>query len=842
MPALAAGDPWRDTTKSPAERAKALLGALSFDEKVQIALDNFGSLTKYGLPETLKSHDGPSGISVNGATAFPAAVSLAASFDRGLAHRYGTAIAEETRANGSSIWLGPATDIARQPLSGRLAENLGEDPYLVGTTARAEVDGAKSRNVMTTVKHFGANVQEYARMGFQGEATDWPAVLQYCTGPGVRTPVPLGFRTPAINENIPAQALHEIYESPAVAAVEGNGADSVMCSYNQVNGLPACQNPDLLGGLKSHFNGLVIPDFLTAQRDAVAAALAGTDIAGFDNGNQQRTAAMYVSGQIPETVLNDSDYRILYALFASGVFDNPPTATTPISTDAHVQLAAEVAAQGMVLLKNQNNVLPLRTDRPVDRSIAVIGPSGTDAVYTEGGLGPSVPVSAETTVTPLEGIQSRAGAATTVTQSQGSAGDLAATTLVSGPWTAKFWNSAEPQGEPVLTRTDSTIDFTGPLPSALTTPFSATWTATVTPPETGTYRFTTLVSGDMTLAVNGKTVIDAMKPTSNCGGSRDYPAQGTVALRAGEPVQLKVDYSSLSNTICVASNNINLAWQTPSQSQIPAAVEAAKRANAAIVFANAASGEGSDRNTLELPGDQNQLIEAVSSVNKRTIVVLNTAGPVLMPWLDKVAGVVEAWYPGQTFGTALAKVLYGDVNPSGHLPMTFPATAHQGPVAATPEGLVGDATGSLNFNEGIYVGYRWYDEMKHIPLFPFGYGLSYTSFRYSNLKVRPDTSGATVSVLVSNVGTNTGTATPQFYIGAPTGSYSAQFAKHALAAYDKVTLKSGESATVRVHVDSHQLNYWDTASDSWRTATDGRTISVGDSVRQISATVPLSIR
>ncbi|MCZ0997479.1 glycoside hydrolase family 3 C-terminal domain-containing protein [Streptomyces mirabilis] len=825
-PAVAADEPWRDATKSPTERATALLNALSFDEKVQVALDNFQPLVKYGLPPILASHDGPSGVSIDGATAFPAAQALAASFDRDLAARYGTAIAQEIRDSGRSIWLGPSTDVTRQPLSGRQAENLGEDPYLIGTTARAEVDGAKSQNVMTTVKHYGANTQEYGRMGFESDNPD-----DYFG------------RTPAINENIPLQALQEIYEAPVVATTKGDGADSVMCAYNQVNGLPACQNPELLNDIKSTFQGLVIPDYLLGQRDAVLAALAGVDIAGFDGGNQQRTAAMYTSGEIPLDILDKSDHRIFYALFNSGVYDHPPVTQAEISTAAHKQLAAQVAAQGMVLLKNAGDALPLNALN--DKSVAVIGPSGMDAMYVEGG-GPAVPVSADSTVTPLAGITVRAGTGTTIVPSQGSAGDVAATDLVSGAalkptsgdgtgWSAQYWDTPAPQGTPAISRNEASINVPN-VPTGLKAPYSAKWTSTFTPPETGLYRFTSLVSGDMTFSVNGQTVIDAKKPTSWLFRGPQYPAQGTISLKAGEPVRLSVGYSSVSTAF--GNNGINLAWQTPSQSGIPAAVAVAKKAKVAIVMANFAAGEGADRDGLDLPGDQNQLIEAVAKANPRTIVVLNTAGPVLMPWLDKVEGVVQAWYPGQTFGTALAKVLYGDVNPSGHLPVTFPASESQGPVAATPDALTGE-NGSLNFDEGIHVGYRWYDKTGQTPLFPFGYGLSYTSFRYSDLTVRPDSTGANVSVRVRNVGSRTGSATPQFYVGAPTGRYDAQFAKYALGGYGKITLRPGQTGVVSVHIDSDQLNYWDTAGKSWKSAPIGRTVSVGDSVRNIMATAPL---
>ncbi|QOV33154.1 glycoside hydrolase family 3 C-terminal domain-containing protein [Streptomyces ferrugineus] len=825
-PAHAADQPWRDATKSPAERATALLNALTFEEKVQVALDNFEPLVKYGLPPILASHDGPSGVSVEGATAFPSAQSMAASFDRRLATQYGTAVAQEIRDSGRSIWLGPAMDVTRQPLSGRQAENLGEDPFLIGEMARAEVAAAKSQNIMTTVKHYGAVTQEYARMGFESDDPD-----------------DYGGRTPAINENIPQQALHEIYEAATVATIKGNGADSVMCAYNQVNGLPACHNKDLLDDVKSKFQGLVIPDYLFGQRDAVAAALAGADIAGFDGGNQQRTAEMYTSGRIPLNVLNESDHRIFFALFNSGVFDHPPVKKDEISTAAHRRFAAQAAAEGMVLLKNDADALPLHTAR--DKSLAVIGPSGMDAMYVEGG-GPSVPISADSTVTPLDGIKDRAGTSATIVSSQGSAGDTPATDLVSGSalkptrgegtgWSAQYWDTATPSGEPAISRNEASIDVPK-VPTGLKAPYSAKWTSTFTPTETGLYRFTSLVSGDMKFSVNGETVINAKKPTSHLWAGPQYPAQGTISLKAGKPVQLSVSYSSLSQAF--GTDGLNLAWQKPSQSRIPAAVAAAKKAKAAIVMANYASGEGSDRDGLELPGDQNQLIEAVAKANPRTIVVLNTAGPVLMPWLDKVEGVVQAWYPGQTFGTALAKVLYGDVSPSAKLPVTFPASETQGPVPATPDAFTGK-NGSLNFDEGIHVGYRWYDKTGQTPLFPFGYGLSYTSFRYTGLTVKPDSAGATVSVRVRNTGARAGTATPQFYIGAPTGRYDAQFAKHALGGFGKISLQPGQSGVVKVHIDRDQLNYWDTSSKSWKSAPDGRTVSVGDSVRNIKATAPL---
>ena len=251
-------------------------------------------------------------------------------------------------------------------------------------------------------------------------------------------------------------------------------------------------------------------------------------------------------------------------------------------------------------------------------------------------------------------------------------------------------------------------------------------------------------------------------------------------------------------------------------------------------MANFASGEGMDPTSLSLPGDQNQLIEAVAALNHHTIVVLNTGGPVLMPWLNQVAGVVEAWYPGQMFGQSLASVLYGDVNTSGHLPVTFPANPEQGPVPAQPAALAG-VDNTLDFKEGIYVGYRWYDETGQKPLFPFGYGLSYTSFEYSRLSTQRTPGGIAVTFTVRSTGAVGGTATPQIYVGAP-GMRGIDFAKNALVGFGRVTLQAGQSQGVTIPVSVQQLRYCDEKTSSWAYALRGSSISVGDSVETLHLT------
>src|SRR4051795_5786152 len=387
--AMAAGEPWRDASQPPTQRADELLTAMTPDQKVAMALGDYASLASLGVP-TLPSDDGPSGIRANGTTSFPSAQTLAASFDRSLARAYGEAIGAEARGKGFNWWLGPAMDIARTPLAGRQPENLGEDPFLAGETVAQEVAGAKSRHVIATLKHYVANNAEWGRIGFN---------------------TPAG-RAGNVNAVVSERALQEIYEAPFKHAIRKANADAVMCSYNRLNGPQTCESPGLLSDLKaSGFDGFVVPDFIFAVRDSLAATRAGVDVPGLA-GASGRTAEMFTSGQVPQARLDDIVRRLLFALFDSGVFDDPVgPAQANVSTPEHRDLATRVAQDGAVLLKNDRGTLPLAgRGARTPRSIAVIGPSGEDATYISGGSS-GVPPAPGATVTPLAGIRARAAGA-----------------------------------------------------------------------------------------------------------------------------------------------------------------------------------------------------------------------------------------------------------------------------------------------------------------------------------------------------------------------------------------------------------------------------------------------
>jgi beta-glucosidase len=809
------GQPWENSDQPARVRADELLSAMTTDQKIDLALGNFASLQSLGIP-ALNGDDGPDGVRNPGTTAMPSGQALAAAFSQTLARAYGEVVGSEARGEGFNWWFGPAVDIARTPLAGRQPEAEGEDPFLAGSTSAQVILGAQSQHIISTLKHYTAYNQDFGRLGFDA------------------------IGAPAVDVQVSERALQEIYEAPFRIAAKEGGVDSVMCSFNQINGSPSCENPRTLGDLKQGdgFNGFVVPDFGFAVRDAVAAQNAGVDLSALPGAPNTLAAADFTSGRIPSARLDDAVRRILFAMFDTGVFDNPLPATpsTEVSTPQHQQVATQVAEAGTVLLKNDHNALPLSRD--VD-SIALIGPTGDDAVFVSGGSA-GVPLAAGQAITPAQGIIARATqAGISVSAVQGSAGDLASPTLVpssvltpsSGTGQGllgQYWNNTDSSGAPAVTEVDPTVDLTSP-PSGIGPDWSARWTGTLKPTESGLYRFTLSEAGVATLKIAGQTFGPAYREATQFIVGPHYVVQGTVNLTAGRSVPVEIDYSSRSGLF---SNEIHVGWQPPSQSGIPAAVTAARDADVAIVFANDAQGEGMDRYSLSLPGDQNQLIDQVAHTNRRTIVVLNTGGPVLMPWLGRVSSAIEAWYPGQQFGPAIAAVLFGDANPAGRLPVTFPANENQGPAPTSQPNRYPGVNGVESYDEGLDVGYRWYDATGQRPLFPFGYGLSYENFRVSGVHAfyTPRRGDAFVLARVTNTSSRTGPATVELFLQSPP---AAQEPPKQLKGYANVTLAPGKSRFVLFRLQSSDLAYFNATSDQWTVAPGRYTALVGTSSTEL---------
>ena len=794
-------------TGPPEQRAAALVARMTLDEKIAMvhgdAFPTGGTyaghvpgVPRLGIPD-LYLADGPNGVGngSTGVTQFPAAVTTAASWDPGLADRFGTALGAEQRGKGHNVALAPTINILRTPLWGREAETYTEDPYLNARTAVAEVRGIQSQHVIATAKHYVANNQETGRL-----------------------PSAAG---PSVDELIGERALQEIYYPGFRAAVQQGGAGSVMCAYQQVNGAYACENADTFGTLKRQwgFSGFVMSDWFATQT-TVQAALAGLDMEmpiGAHFGAALKQAVL--SGQVPPSRLDDMVRRILTSMIRIGVLDRPVdgVGAADVSTPAHQQLARRIAEQGSVLLKNAGGVLPLG---PRVRSLAVIGAAASEtAQYSEGGSGAVIP---SRVVSPLDGIRARAGSTRVVTYAPGTVG-TATLPLLTGPalgtgLRATYYPSTDWTGAPVATRVEPAVDVSGAPVPGLPAAWSARWTGTLTPPATGDYLFSVTGAGAFRMWVGGRLVAN-LKYADFAGTVRPAP----VRLTAGRPVSIRVDYSSAHALIGPA---LRVGWQPPDPALRARAVAAARAADVAVVVVSDVTGEGSDRTSLALPGDQDQLVAAVARANPRTVVVLNTGGPVLAPWLGQVGGVLETWYPGQEYGGALAALLFGDANPSGKLPMTWPASPAQGPASDYRDlGLTTE-----RYAEGVLVGYRWYDATGQRPLFPFGYGLSYTSFRYGGLRVAAAGGGQVVAVRVTNTGRRTGSEVAQLYLGSPA---AAQEPPKQLKGYAKVTLRPGETRTVTFRLGSADLAAW--SAGRWVVAPGRYQALVGSSSRDIRA-------
>ena len=802
--------PWVGSSAPVESRVAAVLSQMTLDEKITMVHGAAGSAYTGFIPgdarlciPALKLQDGPVGVRMNDTTQLPSAADLAASFDTSLARSYGSVIGAEDKTKGVDVDLGPTVNIVRDPRWGRAFESYSEDPFLTGEIGAGDINGIQSQGVMAQVKHWAVYNQETNR------------------------------NTPADDVVIDDRTVHEIYTAAFGRIVAESRPSSAMCSYSTINGTYACENAYLNEILKDEFgfDGFITSDW-GATHSTVASANAGMDMQMPDDsffGAALKQAVL--NGQVPQGRLDDMVTRILREQFRFGLFDHPSPDTPNVyaATPQHITVARQAAEQGAVLLKNDNHVLPLGSST---HSIAVIGDgAGPDTMSHGGG---SAVVNGTGTVTPFDGIKARAGSSATVTYAQGNLGsngfpaiDTSFFTPPSGTGNGlqgQYYANTTLSGSPVVTQIDPNVHYTwtgSPAPGVPSTNWSAKWTGALTPPTTGTYTFGLTSDDGSRLFINGQQVIDNW---------RDQAANTETAqidLTAGTPVQIEVDYYQAGG-----DETVNLGWIEPGNDLISQAADLAAKSDVAIVYANDFESEGSDLDNIDLPGDQNALINAVADANPNTVVVLNTGSAVTMPWLDKVKAVFEAWYPGQESGNAIAALLFGDANPSGKLPVTFPRSLDQVP-ASTPAQWTG-VNGKVQYSEGLGVGYRWYDTENLTPLFPFGYGLSYTTFRYSNLHLSAPTLAEhgriNATADVTNTGSRSGADVAQLYLSDPasTGEPAQQ-----LKGFAKVSLQPGQTRQVSFPVTAQDASYSHAAAHGWTLAAGTYTVRVGDSSRSL---------
>jgi beta-glucosidase len=817
-----------------------------------------GGVPRLNIPG-LRFADGPPGVLTrHPSQAETATMGVAATFDTRIAEENGVVIGREARALGIDVSLQPFVNMDRDLTMKRAYNTFGEDPFLTSQIGAAEIRGIQSQHVMAQVKHF------------------------------------IGFDTAGSDVWIDDQTLHEVYLEPFEAAVQA-GVSSVMCSYNHINGPHACGNSSTLNGILRNelgFQGFVTSDWgATHSAEFMNAGLDmemidGPDSTGFQEpaflGAQpaavpppphpdgQSLGDLY-GGQIPEEpgpapadgsdlgasvlpktiaeALKDGSVNeaavtraaghVLLEMDRFGYLDGHSRHRIAVqSIEANARIIERTGEEAAVLLKNDNGALPLKA---VDLdSVVLIGPTAgqVDAIGISGERSEGMP---ERQISPLDALRriSRNRHIAFAVDDDMTAAPIPASALSHDGMPGLF------RVESAATFVDEQLIFTVKSGNALPPNTRATWTGSLTVAEGGSYWLCLQALGaDASLSIDGKRVgITGTFQGDVHGDILQANQDNVVPTTDGlDNVRRAVELSAGTHTIKVqispdSSNapvQIRLNWNTPAKRKADhdAAIVAAKRARTAIVFVWARRVP-----FFQLPGNQNQLVEEIASVNPNTIVVLNTSQPVALPWAPRVKAILQMWWPGDEGGWATANLLLGKVSPSGRLPVTwgkrlqdYPATDPRYPERSS-EGM----NHKTIYSEGVNVGYRWFDHERIKPLFPFGHGLSYTKFKYSSLRVeKADDGGLTVSLRIENTGKVDGDEVPQVYLGAPHAiPDGVAFPVRSLAAFDRVHLKAGETKAVSLHVNQRQQQYWSMGQKRWKAASGSRTISVGASSRDL---------
>jgi beta-glucosidase len=770
----------------------------------------------------LKMSDGPFGIRTWGPdTAYAGGVALAASWDPELARRMGVAIAQDARARGVHFLLGPGVNIYRAPMNGRNFEYFGEDPFLSAHTAVPYIEGVQSQGVIATVKHFAANNQEWDRHN--------------------------------VSSDVDERTLRELYLPAFEAAVKVARVGSVMDSYNLINGVHATQNNHLnneILKMEWGFDGILMSDW-DATYDGVGAANGGLDLE-MPSGkfmNPKNLEPAVKSGEVPEATIDDKVRRIFRTAIRFHFLDRDQTdLNIPQFTQSGKLVALDEARESITLLKNEGGILPLDADKV--RTIAVFGPDAWPAVPGAGG---SSTVDAFAPVSMMTGLSNylneKAGEKAKVLYVRGlpSVKDMfEQTAFIEGPATAhgnrgdhavkietfnnkNFSGKAEATYAPHIANYRSE-EWTPPAEEEK----SVRLTAEYMPAKSGSYLILAGAGGSdrYKVMVDGKKVIEQVRREGQA------PQWAEVSLTANQAAKIQVDYLPDASYL-----RIGLGIKAVDELVSPEAAKVAAMADAAVVavgFDPTTESEGYDR-TYSLPWGQDQLIQAVTAANKKTIVTVTAGGGVdTRQWLSNVPVLLHNWYPGQEGGTAVAEILFGERSPEGHLPMSLEKSWEENPVhdnyyaPPVPEG----ETPHVKYAEGVYVGYRYYTSMNKEPLFPFGFGLTYTNFAFSDLKISPESASAdgpiTVTFDVTNTGKRAGADVAQVYVGDPSAKIKRPVKE--LKGYAKVLLEPGQKENVSVKLDRRALAYWDVDSKGWKVDPGQFTVFVGDS----SANTPLT--
>ncbi len=758
------------------------LDALGMARTINAIQKHFVEETRLGIP-IIPFEEALHGLVGAQATAFPQAIALAATFDTDLMSRIATAIAKETRSRGIRQVLSPVVNIANDVRWGRVEETYGEDPFLASEMGVAFVSAFENMGVITTPKHFLANV-----------------------GDGGRDSYPIHF-----NERF----LEEIHLPPFVACIERGGSRSIMTAYNSLDGSPATANDWLLNHWlkkKNNFQGFVISDanavgganvlhFTAADYpDASAKAMNnGLDVifqTDFDH--YELFIPPFLDGRIDQKTIDEAVARVLRIKFELGLFENPYVDEEDVyrwnNIRSNKDMAREAAIKSAVLLKNEKQVLPLSNDI---KTIAVIGP---DAI--EGRLGGySGPGNGIVTI--LDGLQQRAPQGMQILYSEGCGRESAEWVAIPGDYfsteleerkvdglLAEYFNNLNLSGEPVVTRIDPALDFRWtllpPHPDINFDFFSVRWTGKLKAPETGPLKIGLEGNDGYRLYLDGQLIVDNWGKQTYRSTLADYH------FEAGREYDLKVEFYESSGSVwlkMVWDVGLDKNWQK----KISEAANLARKADVAIVVAGIEEGEGFDRASLRLPGLQEEMIRQIAATQTPVVVLLVGGSAITMSeWMDQVDGIMHVWYPGEEGGHALAALLFGDDSPSGRLPVTFPVAEGQLPLVYNhkPTGRNDD-----------------YGDLTGKPLFPFGFGLSYTTFQYRDLKVDkpefPTGESCEIRFTIKNSGNHDGEEVVQLYLHDRLSSLARPVKE--LKGFKRVFLKAGEEMEIRFTITPEMM-------------------------------------
>ena len=786
-------------------RIGGLADAMSLNEQVSLLSGadfwSVGPLLSRGIG-ALRVTDGPNGARGGGgliggvtAAAFPVGIALGASWDEALVEEIGRALAGEVRSKGAHVLLAPTVNIQRSVTNGRNFECYSEDAELTSRLAVAYVKGVQSQGVGATIKHYAGNESEIERT--------------------------------TVNSEIGEQALREVYLRPFEAAVKEAGVWAIMSGYNKLNGTYAAENEWLLTDVLRKdwgYDGLVMSDWF-GSRTCAPTVNAGLDLEmpGPTRDRGAKLVAAVEAGEVSRETVRARVVNVLRLMARVGSLDDLGPHEERAEDRPEVRaLIRRAGTAGVVMLKNEG-VLPLSSSTKV----AVIGPNAAVAQIMGGG---SAQLNPHYAVSPLEGIAARAAE---VVHAQGCTNHRWEP-LLKGRFTVEWFAGAVLEGTPVAV-TEMTdlmafwvLPFPGGLaPGAFSVRISGRGNASVS----GRYRIGITATGPARVLVDGATVADARdwRRGRTFFEEGNDEIVGEVALTAGDH-DVVVEFSAQTGANLQFSA-LRVGMSLPmGDAEIAEAVRAASGADVAIVCVGRSGEwdtEGSDLEGIRLPGRQDDLVAAVLKANPRTVVVLQTGGPVELPWMADVPAILQAWYPGQECGNAIADVLFG-AEPGGRLAQTFPKRWEDNPTWSQDPEVYPGLNGKVRYEEGVFVGYRHYDRLGIAPMFPFGHGLSYTTWDLSGLTV----AGDAARMKVRNTGTRAGSTVVQVYVGGPAGR-----PVRWLAGFAKVVLEAGGAREVEIALPPRAFAGWDAAAHGWRAEAGDWRVEAGFSV----ADLPLAV-